>query len=360
LDFAAALGLTAGKATMKRRLIRSTTLLSVALFAILALSSALSLAQSTPAVPVPDLAPDTRPASAPAQTQATQRAEIFDPAADAKAQIAAALENAARENQRVLLLLGGNWCKWCHRLHTLFKEDKQIAKTLQYEYQLVLVDVGRFDKNTDLITRYELELKKTGVPFLVVLGSDGKVLARQETGSLEQGETHDPEKVLAFLTQWKAEPRDAETVLKQTLARAAAEHKAILLHLGAPWCPWCRRLDAFLARPEIAPLIGSDFVDLKIDVDRMTNAKDVAARFRKEQKGGIPWLAVLDADGKVVETSDASGENFGYPGAPEEISSFLDMLRKGAKKLTTADFQKIEDALKEAAAKLKPTPATQP
>jgi hypothetical protein len=32
---------------------------------------------------------------------------------------------------------------------------------------------------------------------------DGKILVRQETGSLEAGPRHDPARVLAFLEQWK-------------------------------------------------------------------------------------------------------------------------------------------------------------
>jgi len=166
--------------------------------------------------------------------------------------------------------------------------------------------------------------------------------------------------VLAFLTKWKAEPRDAETVVTQALARATAEHKSILLRLQAPWCVWCRRLEAFLSRPEIEPLIGRDFVDLKIDMERMTHAKEVAARFCEKDAPGMPWLAVLDAEGKVVVTSDGPDGNIGCPVAPGEISHFMEMLRKGAKKLSAGDLQKIEDLLKEAAAKFKPAASTQP
>ncbi len=361
-----------------------TTASAAALFATLTLILAHAAAQSPPTAPAPNApgaagaaAPaaaqpaaqpgatqpaasqpgTSQPATGPAQTQATKPADIYDPAADAPAQIAAALAQAARENQRVLIMFGGNWCGWCHRLHTLFKQNKDVARALLYEYQLVLVDVGRFNKNMELATGYGIELKKTGVPFLTVLGPDGKVLINQATGILEQGPGHDPQKVLEFLNRWKAEPRDAETVLKDGLARAAAEHKAVLLHLGAPWCIWCRRLEAFLARPEIEPLIGRDYIDLKIDVDRMANGKAVAERLRKTDKGGIPWLAILDPQAQVLATSDAPDTgNIGYPGQPEEIAHFMTMLHKGAQKLSADDFRRIEDALKEAAAKLQPSP----
>jgi hypothetical protein len=44
---------------------------------------------------------------------------------------------------------------------------------------------------------------KHGLPVLVVLDSDGKQLTTQDTGQLEQGDHHDPAKVIAFLSKWK-------------------------------------------------------------------------------------------------------------------------------------------------------------
>jgi thioredoxin-related protein len=297
--------------------------------------------------------------SEPAERPATQPAlpNIYDPAADAKAQIATAVEKAKRENQRVLIMFGGNWCPWCHRLHGLFKSDQDIAKTLLYEYQLVLVDIGRSDKNTDIVSGYGLDLKKDGVPYLLVLDGEGKVVARQETGALESGDHHDPDKVAAFLKKRQAKPVDAEKLLADSLSRAAKQEKLVFAHLGAPWCPWCIRLDDFLARKEIAEIIRTDFIDLKIDVDRMTNAKDIVQRLRKEPEGGIPWIVILDAKGKALTTSDGPKGNIGYPAEPEEISHFIGMLKKTTKRMTAEQIGQIEKALKDAAQKLKrPSP----
>ena len=41
-----------------------------------------------------------------------------------------------------------------------------------------------------------------GLPVIVVLDADGKTLVTQDTGKLEEGDHHDPAKVLAFLNQW--------------------------------------------------------------------------------------------------------------------------------------------------------------
>jgi len=308
----------------------------IALFLAALAAATTGLAQEHTQTTTAPAAPASRPA-------------IFDAGADAKAQLAAALAAAKRENQRVLVMFGGNWCGWCHRLHALFQENQDIARTLLYEYRLVLVDVGRFDKNLDVAGGYGVELKKSGVPFLTVLDSEGKVLANQETGSLETETAHDPQKVLAFLDKWKAAPQDAEAVLADGLARATRDHKLVFLRLGAPRCPWCHKLEDFLANPEVAQILGLDFVDVKIDVDRMKNGKEVAGRFRPSDKAGIPWFAFLAADGTTLATSDGPDGNIGYPVQPAEIEHFLSMLKKTTRRVSADQVGRIEKLLRAAA-----------
>ena len=41
-----------------------------------------------------------------------------------------------------------------------------------------------------------------GLPVLLVLNDEGRILTTQETGALEKGAAHDPAKILAFLGRW--------------------------------------------------------------------------------------------------------------------------------------------------------------
>ena len=163
------------------------------------------------------------------------RKAIYDEKADARVEIASAIASAKKNNKRVLLVYGGNWCGWCHKLHDVFSKDAAIRKILLYEYNVVFVDIGRFDKHMDIVQRYGADIKKAGVPFLTVLAGDGKLLANQDTGSLEAGDQHDRGKVRQFLQKWVAPPVDAEKTLRDSLARATKEKKRVLVHLGAPW-----------------------------------------------------------------------------------------------------------------------------
>jgi thioredoxin-related protein len=136
----------------------------------------------------------------PAEVKSESKPAIYDPAADMKAQIAVAVKKAGVENRNVLLMFGGNYCPWCHRLHALFNADPEIKKLLAERYVLLLVDVGEKPGqplNQDLVDLYRV--KGFGYPALAVLDKQGKLLCAQSTGVLEKGKGHDPAKVLAFL-----------------------------------------------------------------------------------------------------------------------------------------------------------------
>ncbi|MEJ2636646.1 MAG: thioredoxin family protein [Calditrichia bacterium] len=129
----------------------------------------------------------------------------YDPTADAHKEIAHAIKMAQEKDQHILLMFGANWCPWCRALHKLMESNAAINEYLKQNYQIVLVDVGRKDKNLDLNTRYG-EPIKLGLPALVVLDRNGKQLVLQETGALETHDPavkgHDPQKVMEFLEKW--------------------------------------------------------------------------------------------------------------------------------------------------------------
>jgi thioredoxin-related protein len=132
------------------------------------------------------------------------RPAIFDTKADGEKQIADALKIASRDNKRVLLMFGANWCPWCHQLHKLLKTDGRVAAKLQESYELVLIDVDTVDgkKHNEKIDAKYGNPMKLGLPALVVLDAEGKQLTTQPTDFFEVEDHHDPEKVLAFLDKW--------------------------------------------------------------------------------------------------------------------------------------------------------------
>jgi thioredoxin-related protein len=302
------------------------------------------------------VAPDPAGAqeSQPRSGQNAPPAPAFNEQADAHADLATALANAQRDNRRVLLMFGANWCGWSRKLDTLLRQHRDIARTLLCEYELVNVDIGRRDKNMDIANDYGADVANSGIPYLTVLAADGNVLTNQETGALEVDDAHDPARVQAFLKKWQAEPLDAGKVFEQARAQAAKQHKRLFLHFGVPTCKWCRRLDDFLRRKDIAEIVACDFVPVKIDLRRMTGADEVAKRFRKTDSGS-PWFAIVDGKDHVLATSDGPRGNVGFPVEPHEIAHFIDVLKKTAPRMTVAEIGKIEQTLKDNATHVKAT-----
>ncbi len=286
-----------------------------------------------------------------AQDQPGRKAPpVYDEAADAKQLVADALAKAKHENQRVLIQWGANWCGWCVRLADVMKKDRTVAHELLYEYRLVHVDVGHFDKHKDLAKSLGAEFQ--AIPFLTILDADGKPLAQQNTEPFENGNdakvSHDATKLLAFLKQYEAKPLVAEEVHAAGLAAAKEQQKRLFLHFGAPWCGWCHRLEDWMARPEIAALLAKDFVDVKVDIDRMTGGKELynkllAAAGAKES--GIPWFVFEGKDGKLLAHSDGKDGTIGFPYQPDEVAGFVEMLQAARVNLTDADIAALRKSL---------------
>ena len=132
----------------------------------------------------------------------TVKTDLYPTDADAKKEIAEALEKATAEDKRVILIFGGNWCYDCHvldkALHT--GEAGRIAKE---SYLLVHVDIGEGDKNKDLVEKYKIPLDK-GVPALAVLKSDGSMVYWSGYGEFEAARAMLKKDLVAFLNHWKS------------------------------------------------------------------------------------------------------------------------------------------------------------
>ena len=122
---------------------------------------------------------------------------IYDEHADAAPQIAAALGTAKKENKRVLLQFGANWCVWCHRFHDLLDTDPPLRAEMGADYVFVLVDTNE-GHNAATNARYGSPANM-GIPALVVLDADGGTLMVKDSSELEEGDHYNLSKVMAFL-----------------------------------------------------------------------------------------------------------------------------------------------------------------
>ena len=136
-------------------------------------------------------------------------------------------QRAKKDDKRILLMFGGDWCGWCHKLHELFaSESYEISKILYNEYERSRSTSNRRTPRQLLktckaaLSKDELQ-KGVGYPFLAVLDADGKVVTAQRTDPLEEGDHHDPKRVAAFLSTGRSRPRTRSASLVEALSRAS-------------------------------------------------------------------------------------------------------------------------------------------
>lgn len=116
---------------------------------------------------------------------------------------------------------------------------------------------------------------------------------------------------------------DARQEIQQTLDRARRERKNVLLVFGADWCYDCHVLDKAFHRPDIAPLLKSNYVLVNVDIGNGDKNLDLAAQYQVALNRGVPAVAVLDPSGNLL-FSQKSGEWERARGlTPQDLMAFL-------------------------------------
>lgn len=100
------------------------------------------------------------------------------------------------------------------------------------------------------------------------------------------------------------EAADAKAAIRATLAEAEKARLPVLVVFGANWCGDCRMLDATFKNGPSAPLIAKSFKVVKVDVGRFDRNVDIAEGYRVPLKKGIPAVAVLSPQGKLLYATE--------------------------------------------------------
>jgi thiol:disulfide interchange protein len=112
---------------------------------------------------------------------------------------------------------------------------------------------------------------------------------------------------IAALPDIYPDPGKAKTDLAAALQTAAANHRRIIVDFGGNWCTDCHVLDGYFHDTANKPLLEADFLLVHINIGRLDQNLDLAKRYEIPLKKGVPALAVLDSDGKLLY-SQRTGE----------------------------------------------------
>jgi thiol:disulfide interchange protein len=100
---------------------------------------------------------------------------------------------------------------------------------------------------------------------------------------------------------------DPKLTIAAGLKQAKKEHKRVILDFGGDWCGDCQVLDIYFHDPANLPLLDKNFVVVHVFIGHMDKNLDLAMSYGVPINRGVPALAVLDANGKVLY-SQATGQ----------------------------------------------------
>jgi hypothetical protein len=86
----------------------------------------------------------------------------------------------------------------------MFAGNASVKTAIERNFVLVYIDVNKRKgqaRNAAVNDHFGNPIAH-GLPVLVVTDASGKVLTVQDSGELEDGDNHSPQKILAFLARW--------------------------------------------------------------------------------------------------------------------------------------------------------------
>jgi len=124
----------------------------------------------------------------------------YDPARDPARDLETAVKQAQQDGKRILLVVGGEWCGWCHTLEIYLKTEADVHAAWSAGFVTLKVNFSPQNENRSFLSRYP-DIR--GYPHIFVLDRDGKFLHSQNTADLESGSSYSKEKMMQFISKWR-------------------------------------------------------------------------------------------------------------------------------------------------------------
>lgn len=125
----------------------------------------------------------------------------YDPEADPFGQYHDAIAAAKADGKLVLVIAGGDWCRWCHVLNKFVKSNDDVRRSLDDAFVVVKVYIGDENYNEDFFSQLPAA---RGAPHFWIISPERHILGSQSTGAFEHGKSgYDKREFLGFIDHWK-------------------------------------------------------------------------------------------------------------------------------------------------------------
>ena len=123
----------------------------------------------------------------------------YDPARNALQDGRDAIALAKATNRRVLIEVGGDWCKWCHVLDRFLNNNVDIKKQLHQNFVLLKVNVSDENGNGEFLKAFP---RVIGYPHIFVTDSDGNILSSNDIGEFYEEGAYSAKRFKIFFKRW--------------------------------------------------------------------------------------------------------------------------------------------------------------
>ena len=143
----------------------------------------------------------------------------YDPDRKPSLDLAAAIDNAQKNNRLVLMIVGGYWCHWCYVLDDFLEKEEEYYNRFYATFEVVKVYYGDENRNQKFLSKYP---RIRGYPHFFILDNNYNLVGSQDTGKLEMKlsaarDRYSTGQMERFLKKW-------ELYLKDHLTNQRSSH----------------------------------------------------------------------------------------------------------------------------------------
>ena len=121
-----------------------------------------------------------------------------------------AIKLASATQRRILIEVGGDWCKWCHVLDRFLNNNAEIKKQLHQTFVVLKVNVSDENDNREFLKVFPRVL---GYPHIFVTESNGKFLLSKDISQFFVNGEYSEKRFKAFFKQFRK-----KSVVKKKMA----------------------------------------------------------------------------------------------------------------------------------------------
>lgn len=113
------------------------------------------------------------------------------------------IEDALQKNKQPVFFFGANWCPDCRILDGTL-ELPTIKKYMQEKFEVLHIDVGRYDMNMELMQYFQIMPQK-GIPRVVILDKSKQPLNLADTGEWTTARQRSKQEIFDYFQKYTNE-----------------------------------------------------------------------------------------------------------------------------------------------------------